>query len=92
MSCGRPKSTNSDMKTPPTEAAFHYSEVGGLLFAMHAVWGGSLILRQALVSQKAPVGWPVHQGTAFLTSHVIRGYSGLCDFIFCSAAASMLFR
>jgi hypothetical protein len=64
--------------------------LGGLArFALHAAWGGSFVPRQALVFQKAPVGWSVHQGTAFLTSHVIRGCSTHGDFVVRPAVAFM---
>src|ERR1700693_3625711 len=82
-------SNRCSFSAPPTEAAFHCSDAGGLLFAVHAVWGGSFVPRQGLVSQKAPVGWPVHQGAALLTNHVIRGCPGHGDFIFGTAAACM---
>jgi hypothetical protein len=43
--------------------------------------------RYALISQKALVEMTVHQSTAFLTGHIIRGCFGHRDFVFCSAIA-----
>src|ERR1700735_1172737 len=46
-----------------------------------------IVSRQVPVSQRALVGWSVHQSTACFTGHVIRRYFGRGDFVFGSAAA-----
>jgi hypothetical protein len=51
--------------------------------------GPSFIPRQALVNQKALVGWSIHQGTAFPTGYVIRGSFDHGNLIFGSAVAFM---
>jgi hypothetical protein len=51
--------------------------------------GPSFVPRQALANKKALVGWSIHQGTAFLTAHVIRGSFDHGNFIFGSAVAFM---
>ena len=51
--------------------------------------GGSFVRRGALISQKALVETTVHQNTAFLAGHVIRGRFGHSDVVFCSANACM---
>jgi hypothetical protein len=54
-----------------------------------SVSGRSFVRRGALIGQKALVETTVHQSTAFLAGHVIRGRFGHSDVVFCSANACM---
>jgi hypothetical protein len=52
-------------------------------------WPRRFIPRQALVNQKALVGWSIHQGAAFPTGHVMRGSFDHGNLVFGSTAAFM---
>src|SRR5258705_9921083 len=60
-----------------------------LICDMDSVWDESFVPRYALVRQTAFVGAAIHQDTAFLTGHAIRGCFDHGDFVFCSAVAFM---